>query len=292
MKGRQCLIVGCGDVGSRVGRLLRSAGAEIVATRRSVEELPKDFTTQALDVAEPLSWQKLSCKPDYVVYSVAAGGRDEQSYRRAYLDGMQNLLNWLKFNNHQPRLILFTSSTSVYGQNQHEWIDETSVTVPPNFAGRIMLEAENALRESGFAHCCVRLSGIYGPGREYLLNQVRAGVIADREPQIYTNRIHVDDAAGAIVHLLDRAEGRLPVEPVVVLSDNQPVTRYELTSWLAQLLGVGVSDGVSAGNGNIIRMVSSKRCSNRVLRESGFALQYPSFREGYGMIIQGSQAPE
>ena len=96
--------------------------------------------------------------------------RDPAAYRRAYVEGLVNLLARLPTPG--PRVI-FTSSTSVYGQDDGSWVDEASPTLPPRETGRILLEAEAALSGSGRDFSILRLGGIYGPGRTRLLETVR-----------------------------------------------------------------------------------------------------------------------
>ena len=66
------------------------------------------------------------------------------------------------------------------------------------YSGQVMLEAEQVALNSGIAASIVRLTGIYGPGREWLLTQVRQGYRVAIDPPLYGNRIHVDDAAGLL----------------------------------------------------------------------------------------------
>ena len=71
------------------------------------------------------------------------------------------------------------------------------------FSGEIMLSAERLLHGSQFSSTVLRLGGIYGPGRTRLIDRVRGGEpVAVADAPAYTNRIHRDDAAKAIAHLL------------------------------------------------------------------------------------------
>ena len=77
---------------------------------------------------------------------------------------------------------------------------------PRDFNGRVLLEAEALAQSCGRDALVLRLGGIYGPGREMLLKRVRSGVpLLISEPPLYTNRIHVEDAAAAAAHLITRA---------------------------------------------------------------------------------------
>ena len=98
----------------------------------------------------------------------------------------------------------FASSTSVYAQHQGEWVDETSPTESESFSGRCIRHGEQLLADYPWPAVAVRFGGIYGPGRTRLIDSVRDGS-ASRSPgaPIYTNRIHRDDCARVLEHLLD-----------------------------------------------------------------------------------------
>jgi nucleoside-diphosphate-sugar epimerase len=145
-------------------------------------------------------------------------------------------------------------------------------------SGQRLLEAERLLQASGYSHVVVRFAGIYGPGRERLLTSVRTGAPVPRALSNLTNRIHRDDCAGFLEHLLRLAAP----EPLYVGVDDEPVELAVLLRWLAQATGQAApavdAAPVSQRGGN-------KRCSNRRLKETGYRLRYPTFREGYGALI-------
>ena len=160
------LIAGCGDVGNRLAESPILAewtryGLRRDASRLSVAALPVPADLQ--QSARPAAWPTGAI--DYLVYCVAAGQSDEAGYRAAYVDGLQRVLDWLAQSGQRPRRLLFVSSTSVYGQQQGEWVDETSPALAEGFSGRILREAEQLALGSGIPASVVRLSGIYGPGR-------------------------------------------------------------------------------------------------------------------------------
>jgi nucleoside-diphosphate-sugar epimerase len=116
-----------------------------------------------------------SADVDYLVYCAAATEHDEAGYRKAYVEGLQHVLEWLDDYGQQPKQLVFVSSSSVYGQQNGEWVDEASPTQALGYSGQVMLEAEQVAFDSGIPATTVRLTGIYGPGREWLLRQVRQG---------------------------------------------------------------------------------------------------------------------
>jgi nucleoside-diphosphate-sugar epimerase len=275
------LIAGCGDVGTRLGLRLAAAGWRVHGLRRTVERLPAQILAVAGDLqAEgcPPSWP--AAELDYLVYCAAATERDEAGYRAAYVDGLRRVLDWLAQHGQRPRRLLFVSSSSVYDQQGGEWVDETSPAEAAGFSGRIMREAEQLALHSGIAASLVRLTGIYGPGREWLLNQVRQGYKVASEPPLYGNRIHVDDAAGLLACLLHADSRGVTLEDCYLGVDDEPAPLHEVVAWLRGQLGVSHWAEQSS-----VRRAGSKRCSNARARALGWAPEYPSYREGYGAIL-------
>jgi nucleoside-diphosphate-sugar epimerase len=143
-----------------------------------------------------------------------------------------------------------------------------------------MREAEQLALHSGIAASLVRLTGIYGPGREWLLNQVRQGYKVASEPPLYGNRIHVDDAAGLLACLLQADSRGVTLEDCYLGVDDEPAPLHEVVAWLRGQLGVSHWAEQSS-----VRRAGSKRCSNARARALGWAPEYPSYREGYGAIL-------
>jgi hypothetical protein len=95
----------------------------------------------------------------------------------------------------------------------------------------------------------------------------------------YTNRIHRDDCAGALRHLL----GVAAPEPLYVAVDSEPAQDVEVMRWLAGTLGAPPPRPARAGELPAAR--SNKRCRNDRLLSSGYRLRYPTFREGYTALL-------
>src|SRR5690606_1431290 len=136
-----------------------------------------------------------------LVYLPTPDRRDEAAYRAIFLDGLRHLLSVL--DRQALRRVVFVSSSAVYGAQREGWVDEDTPPVPKGFNGTVLLEAERWLAAQPVPSVVLRLAGLYGPGRLQLLDRPRAGVATvPRDPPHWANRIHVDDAAAAIVHLL------------------------------------------------------------------------------------------
>ena len=280
MAAENILIAGCGDIGSGLARSLRAAGFRVTGLRRRAHLIAEGIEALAADLAEPESLAKLGDRTfRYVVIASAATAYDARSYRRVYVDGLRNLLHALRG---EPRLVLL-SSTGVYHQHDGEWVDEDSPTAPRSFSGQLLLEAEALPRTQAPARSTVlRLGGIYGPGRERLLREVREGIGCTRYPVRYSNRIHRDDCVGILRYLIARWQQGAALAPLYLGVDCDPAPVWEVRHWLAERLGVTLDD---ARGSTGARAPGSKRCSNRRLRELGYQLLYPDYRSGYAAML-------
>lgn len=275
-KQTRVVVVGCGDIGSRVAVLMQKQGWLVHGLRRNTAHLPAGVVPIAADLNQPECPSDWPQQPiDYVVYAMAAQSMTQAGYQQSYVQGQQHMYSWLAQHQQQPKRVIFVSSTGVYGQNDDSWIDEQSPTEPKRWSGQIMLDAEQCAMQSGHPATAVRLTGIYGPGRNMLIERVRDGYHAPHLHS-YTNRIHADDAAGLIATILQADAQGAAVESVYLGVDNEPVEQAEVVAWLQQQLQVSsVPDLV------LKRRSGSKRCSNARARALGWTPKYSSYREGY-----------
>lgn len=270
------LIAGCGDLGNALGERLIEAGFRVYGLRRNIDQLSDGILPIEYDLLNADAPPNLP-QVDYLVYAAAAKSRVLDTYRTIYLEAPQRILKALP---RQPRRMFLTSSTGVYAQHQHEWIDESSDVKPNNPFGQLLFEGECALAASGVPMTAVRCSGIYGPGREHLLNRIRAGEVAPDEPVHFSNRIHREDAAGFIAHLIQMDMKREPLKELYLATDDEPTPIAEITQWLATKLGVDIISRTPIQRGG------SKRCRNDAMSATGYALRYPTYREGFDAMLR------
>ncbi|MBO5394181.1 MAG: NAD-dependent epimerase/dehydratase family protein [Pseudomonas sp.] len=285
MSKASVLIVGCGDVGGRLATQLLDTDWQVYGLRRSIDRLPAGVIGVAGDLfSEQCPTQWPAGQIDYVVYSAAATEHDEAGYQAAYVDGLKNTLSWLEQHGQRPKRLLFVSSSGVYAQKDGEWVDEASPALSTNYSGRIILDAERVALESGIAASAVRLTGIYGPGRERLMGQVRKGYRVAVEPPLYGNRIHADDAAGLLAFLLEADRQGRALDDCYIGVDNAPAPLAEVVDWLRERLGI--TEWAAEAS---VRRAGSKRCSNARAKALGWEPRYSNYREGYAAIL-GEQA--
>ncbi len=274
---KRVLIAGCGYVGSALAARLAADGFEVWGMRRSPDGLPAGVRPLAADLRDPATLAGLPAGLATVFYTAAADGGAEDEYRAAYVDGPRNLLAALAAQGQRPRRVIFTSSTSVYSQSGGEWVDEDSRAEPAGFRGRMMLEGESIVLGGPFPGVVLRLGGIYGPGRTSYIDRVRSGAAECPAITTYTNRIHRDDCAGALRHLM-----HLPSpHPVYLGVDRAPADSCDVLHWLAAALGKPAPLRAEEA----VRPRSNKRCRSDRLASSGYTFLYPTYREGFAALL-------
>ncbi|HEY0197109.1 MAG TPA: NAD-dependent epimerase/dehydratase family protein [Rhodanobacter sp.] len=270
------LLAGCGDLGMRVARHLLARGDDVWALRRHPPATDnRDIHWLQGDLTRPERLRGLPDDITQLVYLPTPDRRDEAAYRAVFVDGLRRLLDVLGTTSLQR--VLLVSSSAVYGDHAGDWVDESTPPAPPGFNGKVLLEAEQWLAAQPVTSIILRLAGLYGPGRLQLLDRLRSGrATAPRVEAHWANRIHVDDAAAAVAHLLGLAD---PL-PLYVGADSTPLPLDVLYDRLARLIGAPpVADGTAPPG------IGSKRLGNARLRDSGFALCWPDSRDGYAALI-------
>ena len=239
------------------------------------------------DITQPAALAGLSAGYDWVVNCVASSGGDAETYRQVYLEGTRNLLNWLAVS--PPKKFVYTSSTSVYGQNDGSVVDESAPTEPETATAKILVETEQLLgtvrREKQFPAVILRVAGIYGRGRGYWLKQFLSGEARlEGRGERFINMIHRDDLVGVIIASLEQSNAGEVYNAV----DGEPVTQIALFQWLASRLGRPLPAAApETGSEARKRRTTNKRVSNEKLRlQLGYEFKYPSFREGYIAAIE------
>nr|WP_043845041.1 SDR family oxidoreductase [Arthrobacter crystallopoietes] len=269
------VIIGCGDLGTEAGLRFAEAGYQVQGWRRRPALLPAPITGVRADLGGALP--ELPADTQVVVFAPAAPERSVAAYEATYLHGLARTLDAVDARPGEPPSVLLVSSTAVYGDAYGAWVDEGTTPVPSTPTGQVLLQAEELLRRRRPDGRILRLAGIYGPGRTRLIDQVRTGTAAAGAS--ITNRIHRDDAAAAIAHLV--LTGAPPGTYIGV--DDEPVEMSDVVAFLAREMGLpvpGPRERESSRGGN-------RRLSNARLRSTGFRFAYPDYRAGYRSVLAG-----
>ncbi|WP_136588464.1 SDR family oxidoreductase [Salinigranum halophilum] len=281
------VVLGCGYVGLELGRQLTAAGHDVVGVRRSDAGLEAvadaGLDPVRADVTEP---ETLADVPDadWVVFAASSGGRGADAARRVFVDGLQNAVDAFAARESPPERLVYTSSTGVYGDHDGDWVDEATPLDPTTDKTRVLARAEEVALSAPFSSTVTRFAGLYGPDR-YRLERYLEGPVTEG----YLNMVHRDDAAGAVRFALER-----DVDDVLLIVDDEPVSKWEFADWLADACGVArpekrtKAERLAAGDLSEAarrRILTSKRCSNERLRTLGYEFVYPTFRAGYRAAI-------
>lgn len=270
------LIAGCGDIGCMLGTSLGSHGHEVFGLRRDTSQIPAPIHPITGDLFNLNS--NIPADLDYVYYIVSAAGYKDFEYYQAYVLGLKNLMNALK--GQKLKRLFFISSTSVFGQSEGEWVTESSPSEGKNFSSNRILEGEALALNGTFPATIVRFGGIYGPGRTHLIDSVISGKAHCME-DVYSNRIHSEDCAGILEHLMNLEH----LEDLYIGVDNLPTLTCEVYDWLAEQLSVpDLEHKEPTENTRLLR--SNKRLSNQRIRDTGYTFKYPTYQEGYAAILE------
>jgi nucleoside-diphosphate-sugar epimerase len=286
-------ILGCGYVGLELGRQL-APDHEVVGVRRSdagIDAIESaGFEAVQADVTDADDLARVP-DADAVVFAASSGGRGADAAREIYVDGLRTAIEQFGNRTDAPDRLVYTSSTGVYGDHDGEFVDEETPLDPTTEKTQVLAEAERIARDVasnyGIDGTVARFAGLYGPDRYRLERYVEGPVTAG-----YLNMVHRDDAAGSVRYLL---EADLARNEVVLVVDDEPVSKWAFADWLAQECGEpeppkrtkaerlaeeGLSDAAKR------RIETSKRCSNAKLRELGYEFVYPTYQDGYREAIE------
>lgn len=278
------LVAGCGYVGGRLASLLANDGDRVWGLRRDPSSTPPGVTPLAADVTDASSLRTLPKALDALVFAISPDSREPSAYEAAFGRGLRTLLDSVHDSSPELSRILLISSTGVYGQVDGRWVDEETPPQPADETASILLEGEALVRAAGHG-LALRLGGIYGPGRTGTVTRVIRGESGCPPGNRYGNRIHVDDAAGAARHLLRLSS---PADLYVGV-DRDPAPVRDVYAWIADR--AGVADPCESPRHPVDNAVarrrrrSNKRCRSDRLVASGYQFRYPTYREGYGPIV-------
>jgi nucleoside-diphosphate-sugar epimerase len=206
-----------------------------------------------------------------VVVALTARPRTEEAYRATYVEGMARALDALPV---PPERAVLVSSTAVHGGGDlPDLQDETTPVAPSDGPGRQLVAAEEAFHERLPHGTVLRLSGLYGGSSTRLLDQVREGRVTD--PHRWTNRIHREDAAAAVVHLLTMDA---QPEGLYLGTDDVPAQMGDVAAFIAEQLGAPAPPPADPAQAH------GKRLSNARFRATGWVPTRPSYREGYAHL--------
>jgi nucleoside-diphosphate-sugar epimerase len=285
---RRLFIFGLGYSGLEIARLARAdgwqVGGTVVGAAKAARLRADGVDAHQFDGTAPLPAPILAAA-SHVLCTIAPGVGSEGALKAC--GELSPGVRWLGY----------LSTTGVYGDRAGGWVDETTEPRPAQPRSIERLEAERAWQALGQRLDATvnvfRLPGIYGPGRS-AVDQVKAGTARriDKPGQVFS-RIHIDDIAATVAAALDR---EMSPGAIFNVADDLPASSSELIEYACVLLGRPVPPAVpwAEAERTMSAMARSfyaecRRVTNdRIKRELGVVLRYPTYREGLRAIARSS----
>ena len=254
--------------GHRVIGTTRSADKFADLSALGIEPLTFDGTTLSSELVQALS------DATHLVVSVAPDETGDPVLRAAS-DAVRAQMPRLRW-------IGYLSTVGVYGDHDGGWVDEDADCRPVSKRSIVRFAAENAWRalalDMGRPLAILRLSGIYGPGRNAFVNLAEGKAKRILKPGQVFNRIHVDDIAGALALLAEReADG------IFNVTDDEPAPPQDVVAYAVNLMGVDAPPEVPFDAATMTPMARSfygenKRVSNAKVKSAGYSFRFQTYR--------------
>jgi nucleoside-diphosphate-sugar epimerase len=281
----EVVIIGCGDIGGRVGRELLQEGRRVLAVARAEEHLQllrsQGFATLQGDLDYQESTPELPLHGRRVFYFIAPQGGGKSDYR------MLNFCRRLSADN-CPAKLVYISTSGVYGDCGGALVTEETPINPQTARAQRRASAEQQLREQadrlGFELVILRVTGIYGPGRLPVARVLQGHPVLKSEEAPFTNRIHALD----LVRICLAAMEKGTAGEVFNVSDGQDSTMTEYFTAVADLHQLPRPQQISLAEAELVMnplmlsyLKESRRMDNRKMKEKlGIELLYPTLTEG------------
>ena len=270
------LVLGGGYCGGHVTRLLRALGTTVRCSRRSLSSPGADLIFDSTAGLIPTSSDLDGITHVLSTIPPTAEGHDPVLTQLGS-QLQERSLTWVGY----------LSTTGVYGDQQGRWVSEDDPAHPGQPRSQRRYACEQAWLDSGLPVQILRLPGIYGPGRS-VLESLRAGKARRilKADQVFC-RIHVDDIAGACLHLMHQAAAG-PGPAIVNVSDDCPAAPQDLLKYGADLLSCELPNEelFELASRSMSAMARSFWSENRRVRNTllcqqlGYVLLHPDFKAG------------
>lgn len=278
MTDRVTLIFGAGFSGRAYGTLLVGEGERVFGTTRTTEKASvlKDIGIEPLIFdgnAVSAQLEATINAATHVIVSAAPTETGDPVLKAAEL----HLAN-------APKLqwMAYLSTVGVYGNHDGEWVDENAMPRPVSQRSVQRLAAEQAWRAFADRHArplaILRLSGIYGPGRNAFVTLEEGRARRLVKPGQVFNRIHVDDIARGLAFLAEsHANG------IFNITDEMPAPPQDVVAFAASVMKIDPPPETDFETATLSPMARSfygenKRVSNRRIKDLGFTFDWPDYR--------------
>lgn len=273
------LIFGAGFSGKAIGQAFVEKGFSVFGTTRSPEKsaglAALGITPLVFDGQQFSQWVEAAMSTTtHLIQSIAPGAEGDPLLRLAEGD--------LKARMPNLQWITYLSTVGVYGDYQGAWVDEESPCKPVSIRSKERVDAEQgwqaAAEQADVPLATLRLSGIYGPGRNGFVNLAQGNARRLVKKDQVFNRIRVEDIASATLFLAERNAGG-----IFNITDHEPAPPQDVVTEAARLMGVEPPPELPFETAELSPMARSfygenKRVSNAKIRDLGFTFAYPDYR--------------
>lgn len=273
---------GLGYSARELAHRLLAKGWEVRGTTRSPEKAERlageGFAMHLFDREQPLDSAMALAGVTHVLTSIAPDEAGDPVLDR-HGEDLRRLpsLRWVGY----------LGTTAVYGDRGGAWVDERTPIEPTLARADRRARAETAWLASGLPVHIFRLAGIYGPGRNALINLKEGTARRIVKPGQVFSRIHVED----IATVLEASMARPRLGAVYNVCDDEPTPPQDVVAFAADLLGVPPPPEQDYATAALSPMARSFYKDNRRVRnvlikqELGVTLAYPSYREGLRALL-------
>lgn len=273
------MIFGAGYSGKAIANALKTEAATISGTTRSKDKFealaatgmtPFLFDGARLNDALVTEMANVT----HLVQSIAPG-KEGDPLLALLGDDLKRLLPKLEW-------IAYLSTVGVYGDHDGAWVDEETPCRPVSARSVERVDAETAwtaaAEKAGVPLAILRLSGIYGPGRNSFMNFEKGTARRLVKKDQVFNRIRVEDIGAAHAFLALRNE-----RGVFNVTDDEPAPPQDVVTFAATLMGVEAPPEQAFETADLTPMARSfygenKRVSNAKIRRLGFDFRFPEYR--------------
>lgn len=278
-------IIGCGDIGRRVGKMFLEQGCQVLALVRSEEKAgelrAKGFATLIGDLDCRQDAPAIPLQGTRLFYFMPPQGGGKSDYR------MLNFCRSLSPGN-APSKVVYISTSGVYGDCGGALVTEETPLNPQTARAQRRASAESQLQEQaqrlGFELVILRVTGIYGPGRLPVARVMQGHPVLKPEEAPFTNRIHSLDLVQICLAAMERGEDG----DIFNVCDGQQSSMTEYFTAIAEMHDLPRPKQISMAEAEqemnplmLSYLKESRRMSNRKLKEKlAIELRYPTLEAG------------
>lgn len=267
-------IIGCGYIGKALAIKWKNAGHSLTATiQHPKNQEPLIKLIQKIHLIK--TFDEESLKPiieqnDVIVLTLSVDSLNE--YEETFLKAAE-ALSKIAQTTKNPKFLIYTSRTSIYGDQAGKWVDENAPLKPISEADKVLIEAEKillGLQDYNWRVCILRLAEVYGP--EYEVSQKNERLskeIIDIYQDVFTNMVHLDDVTGLIDFVLNHK-----LSGIYNLSDDQHPTLKEFLKEIYQVLNL--EPKTNWENKVQKPFIGNFRVSNHKIKRTGYRLLHPT----------------